>query len=209
MSITVSPQIRIVALAGLLLAFAGGGMLVTLGRSHSAPERVAAPTTPARTTAQAPPRHAAAPPSHATKPVTKPAAHAQAPARPTRLVDARLPVPLQWALAQHRIVVVSLYNPRADVDAIAVAEAHAGAKDARVGFLLVNVLDDAVAGPLTALLPGGGLLPDPGILVYRAPGRLVFRYDGFADRESVAQAAANAKAGLLAPLDASATASTP
>ena len=74
------------------------------------------------------------------------------------------PQPLQWQLAHHKVVVVSLYNPSADVDAISVAEAHAGAIDASAGFLLVNVLDNKVAGILTALLPGGGLLPDPGVL---------------------------------------------
>ena len=40
--------------------------------------------------------------------------------------------------------------------------------------------------------PGGGLLPDPGVLVYRAPGDIVVRLDGFADRDTVAQAATNA-----------------
>src|SRR5258707_10629 len=108
------------------------------------------------------------------------------------LVYADLPAPLQWELALHKIVVVSLYNPNADVDAISVAEAHAGATDAGAGFLLVNVLDNKLAGPLTALLPGGGLLPDPGVLVYRAPGDIMVRLNGFADRTTVSQAATNA-----------------
>ena len=37
-------------------------------------------------------------------------------------------------------------QPAPDVDAISVAEAHAGATDANAGFLLVNVLDNKVAG---------------------------------------------------------------
>jgi hypothetical protein len=111
------------------------------------------------------------------------------------LVSADLPAPLQWQLARHHIVVVSLYDPQSDVDSISVAEAHAGATEAGAGFLLVNVLDNAIAGPLTALLPGGGLLPDPGILIYRAPGNVAYRLDGFADRDTVAQAASNAFAG--------------
>jgi hypothetical protein len=45
------------------------------------------------------------------------------------------------------------------------------------------------------LLPGGGLLPAPGILVYRAPGNIALRIDGFVDRVSVAQAAQNAMSG--------------
>jgi len=44
-------------------------------------------------------------------------------------------------------------------------------------------------------LPGGGLLPDPGVLVYHAPGDVVIRLDGFNDRDAVAQAATNALAG--------------
>jgi hypothetical protein len=121
-------------------------------------------------------------------------------------VDANLPQPLQWQLSQHKIVVVSLYDPQADVDAISVAEAHAGAVEAGAGFLLVNVLDDSLAGLLTGILPGGGLLPDPGVLIYRAPGTLALRIDGFADRDTVAQAAADALAGQTGPTpDASTT----
>jgi hypothetical protein len=125
------------------------------------------------------------------------------------LVYADLPPVLQWQLAQHKVVVVSIYNPNANVDAIAVAEAHQGAADAGAGFLLVSVLDDKVAGILTGLLPGGGLLPAPGILVYRAPGNIATRIDGFADRVSVAQAAQNAlTAQFSAPTTAPAVSAT-
>ena len=40
-----------------------------------------------------------------------------------------------------------------------------------------------------------GLLSDPGVLVYRKPGTLAVRIDGFADRDTVAQAADNALLG--------------
>jgi hypothetical protein len=123
-------------------------------------------------------------------------------------VYADLPAPLQWELAHHRVVVVSFYNPKADVDAISVAEAHAGATAARSGFLLVSVLDNKVAGILTALLPSGGLLPEPGVLIYRAPGTIAVRMDGFADRDSVAQAATNALAAPVAPTTSATPATT-
>jgi hypothetical protein len=42
---------------------------------------------------------------------------------------------------------------------------------------------------LTTTLPGGGLLPAPGVLIYRRPGTLVERIDGFTDKDVVAQAA--------------------
>jgi hypothetical protein len=143
-------------------------------------------TAPTKTAAKAHTKTAA--PTHA-----KAAAAHHAPRG--NLVYEDLPKQLQWQLARHNIVVVSLYNPHADVDAISVAEAHAGAADTKAGFLLVNVLDDKIAGLLTGLLPGGGLLPDPGVLIYRAPGDIMVRLDGFADRDSVAQAVANALAG--------------
>jgi len=129
----------------------------------------------------------------------KVAAAKAARAKPGNLVDANLPQPLQWQLSQHKVVVVSIYDPQSAVDAISVAEAHAGALEAGAGFLLVNVLDDSLAGLLTGVLPNGGLLPDPGVLIYRAPGTLALRIDGFADRDSIAQAAADALAGQNGP----------
>jgi hypothetical protein len=156
----------------------------------------------------------AAKPAHATHVATKthaatkhkPAVTHVVPRHPGNKVFADLPAPLQWQLSLHKIVVVSLYNPNSDVDAISVAEAHQGAVDAGAGFLLVSVLDNKVAGILTALLPGGGLLPAPGILVYRAPGTVALRIDGFADRVSVAQAAQNALSGDTGPTPVSAAA---
>jgi hypothetical protein len=69
------------------------------------------------------------------------------------------------------------------------AEARAGAALANVGFVPLNVLSQAQVGKLTEQL---GLLPDPGILVYVRPARLAVKISGFADKETVAQAAQNA-----------------
>jgi len=256
-NLSVSPQIRILALIGLVLAATLGAGSLMLGRSHSSQS---ATQTPVRThrTATIIVHHAATPakakpakaaPKAATKQkahavtAAKPATHTKTPAKTAakhathtktqaktaakhathtktqaktaakhapvhrgNLVDANLPQPLQWQLSQHKIVVVSLYDSQANVDAISVAEAHAGAVEAGAGFLLVNVLDDSLAGLLTGILPGGGLLPDPGVLIYRAPGTLALRIDGFADRDTVAQAAADALAGQTGPTpDASTT----
>lgn len=216
MNLTLSPQIKVLALVGVLAAVGLMASMTLLGGKEADPNAgLTVATRPAVTPpAPAPAKPAATTPAKpAGKPRTtpKPAVEPAAPAKPVKpvqrgnLVYETLPKPLQWALSQHEIVVVSTYNPKADVDAIAVAEAHAGADDAGVGFLLVSVLDNAVAGPLTALLPGGGLLPDPGVLVYRAPGNLALRIDGFADRTVVAQAATNAMAGENGPVAASAS----
>jgi hypothetical protein len=214
-NLTVSPQIRILALVGLLAALGLGASRFVMGGGSSKTDTAAATTAPAVHTPAKPHtaplvKPATKPAKHATKHVTKPHAatrHHVKKATPARFrgnpVYAQLPQALQWQLAHHKIVVVSLYNPSSDVDSISVAEAHAGAIDANAGFLLVSVLDNKVAGLLTALLPGGGLLPDPGVLVYRAPGDVALRLDGFADRGSVAQAATNALHGETGPAPAS------
>jgi hypothetical protein len=237
-SVTISPQVRVLALVGLLAALGLGASMLVLNRGGSSSE--AASSTPAtsaprtHTASASPPaakphvpaRHATKPVNGpatkpvtapvtkpATKPTTRPRHHVHKATKPAGFkgnpVYAQLPQALQWQLAHHKIVVVSLYNPGSDVDAISVAEAHAGAVEAGAGFLLVSVLDNKVAGILTALLPNGGLLPDPGVLVYRAPGEVALRLDGFADRASVAQAATNAAAGETGPAPPAALASTP
>jgi len=220
-NLTVSPQIKILALVGLLAVLGLGASMFVLG-GHASKTATTAPATTAAVqqhTTPTKPVTTTTPTKHATKPAVTPARHRhvakpKAKPKPTSFhgnkVYAQLPLPLQWQLAHHKVVVVSLYNPRANVDAISVAEAHAGAVDAGAGFLLVDVLDNKVAGILTALLPGGGLLPDPGVLVYKAPGNVVIRLDGFNDRETVAQAATNAMAGEIDMTPSTdATATTP
>jgi len=230
MNTTVSPQIRILAVVGLLAAVGLGASLLVFGHGSSKTAEPAAATTHAtpRSSTTATPHTHTAPGTHSTpakaipaaKHATKTRVASSTQAKKTKptgfrgnRVYANLPRPLQWELAHHKVVVVSLYNPSSDVDAISVAEAHAGAIDAGAGFLLVSVLDNKVAGILTALLPGGGLLPDPGVLVYRAPGDIAIRLDGFADRASVAQAATNVISGQTGPVvsaaAAPATAGTP
>jgi hypothetical protein len=225
-NLTVSPQIKILALVGLLAAVGLAASMLVFGGSSKKTVTSAVTTpavhTPAKThttQVQAPTKHTAkkhhavapAPAKHATKKHTVTTTHHKAKAKTKpkgfhgNKVYAQLPQALQWQLAHHRVVVVSFYNPSSEVDAISVAEAHAGATDAGAGFLLVSVLDNKVAGILTALLPGGGLLPDPGVFVYRAPGKVALRLDGFADRAAVAQAATNAMAGQNGPVAATGT----
>lgn len=197
MTISVSPQIRVVALMGVLLIVLAGAYKFVLHRSSVPPTPVSTPvhTTPAPTTRSQTHGH-----KRSLSPTTAAAAASAATSAAARVrlnpVNPLLPTPVRWALAEHKVVVVSLWDPQAPVDYISVAEAHAGAADAGVGFVVVNVLDNKVAGPLTALLPAGEMLPDPGLLVYRAPGKIVYRFDGFLDRSSVEQAAVDAKARL-------------
>lgn len=212
MNITVSPQIKILALVGLLAAVALAASMFVLGGSSKnattstptvhTPAKTRAPVTPPttrhRTVVHAPAKHVTK--THAVVPAKAHHTHAKPSTFHGNPVYAQLPKALQWQLAHHKVVVVSFYNPSSNVDAITVAEAHAGATDAGAGFLLVSVLDNKVAGILTGLLPGGGLLPDPGVLIYRAPGNVAFRFDGFNDRASIAQAATNALSGETGPV---------
>lgn len=224
MNLTVSPQIRIVAIVGLIAALGLGASMFMLG-GHSSKTSTQSATTTAVQQHTTPAKPTTTPANHVTKPhaSTKPRVatkhvaktkthHAAKPAKfHGNPVYAQLPRALQWELAHHKVVVVSLYNPSSDTDAISVAEAHAGAVEAGAGFLLVNVLDNSVAGILTGLRPDGSLLPDPGVLVYRAPGDVAIELDGFNDRDAVAQAAKNAMAGETdtASTSTAATSTTP
>jgi len=220
---TVSRPIKILALILVIAGVAGIGSLKVLGKSSGDPSGTGTPSV-----AQIRARAHAATPTTTAAPAAKPARHAPAskpaskpkpvPARPKAQPKQRptvaangLPIVLADALRAHRIVVVSTFDPQSPTDAVSYAEARAGAADARVGFLGVSVLDDTIAAPLTAALPGGGLLPLPGTLVYRAPGTLIERVDGFADKDSIAALALNARTApaLTGPPAGTSTTTTP
>lgn len=160
---TISPQARIAALVGvLLLALAGSAFVLLNGSTHPS-------------TSSTPPAHHQNPPSTVVQVVP-----------PT--VNQLLPTPVRTALEHYPIVVVGFYNPHAPTTNRTVTEARAGAADTHVGFVAVNLLDNAVAGPLTALLPAGQLLPNPGIAIYERSGTILRRYDGYLPEAGVAQA---------------------
>ena len=199
MTFTLSPPVRYAALLGLLFAvLAAGGMLVMGhgGKAVATPHVIKHhPFGPGAKT-----KTGVVPKTHSTKAgkakakATVPAAP-KAPERPSVVIAALaagLPAPIANALGRHQTVVVSLYNPYSKVDGISFAEARAGARLAGVGFVPLSVLSEAQIGNLTQML---GLLPDPGLLVYIRPGTLVAKISGFADKETVAQAAQNAARG--------------
>jgi len=211
MALTVSPQIRIVALIGLLLALGLGGAMRFMGggsgsatavvpsqnsavlRAKDVASRASAraknPTATATThkAVVAKAKTASAPSTHATPVKPAPVAKQVSPA-----LAAGLPLSLARSLAVNRTVVVVIYNPQAEVDGVAFAEARAGAALAGAGFVGLNVLSQAEVGKLTDQF---GLLPDPAVLVFTRPAHLAGRLDGFADKETVAQAAQNAATG--------------
>jgi len=207
-NVNVSGPVRVFALLGGLAALAMGAWFFLLGggvapstsepvkvieplhaRKHAAvaavPKAKAKPK-PARPIAK--PARPAASPKRATKPQPRPAT----PLRPKLVNPEKLPVSVARALMRDRVVVVSLYDPEAKVDRISLAEARAGARRARVGFVALNVLDRRASEALTRKL---GVLSAPAFFLYRRPGTLVMRIDGFADRDLVAQAARGALGG--------------
>jgi hypothetical protein len=111
----------------------------------------------------------------------------QAPAKPTRKSPAPQR-PLERALARHRIVVAVLYAREAVVDTLAVREARAAAASVGAGFVALRPADTA----RFPLLTRGGVAATPTVFVFRRGPQLVHRIAGFADRETVAQAATNA-----------------
>jgi hypothetical protein len=146
-------------------------------------------TAPAATpTAKPKPAVAAKPkPAVAAKPKPKPS-----PAKKVALIAANgLPTRITSALAQHSVVVVSLWATGGTIDAMSRDEAAAGASSAGAGFVAIDLIKDSrEAQALTLKL--GGVLRSPGILVFTRPDVVSLSLDGFRDRETVAQAAANA-----------------
>jgi hypothetical protein len=99
--------------------------------------------------------------------------------------------PLQQELDAHRAVVVVFYTPGANLDALTTLEARAGAEAAGAGFLSVDVSSESA---VAALAEEHVLRAAPGILVVTRGPEVAVRFDGFEDRETIAQAAANAVA---------------
>ena len=179
----ISLPVRIFAVVIVLVGV--GGMLAMRTMGASVDEAAPIPV-PAKTAAKAPARSAAQPAkaAAATKPTPKPAVNPVVP--PTGF-----PVVVDNALRRHEVVVVSLVVPGARVDELAAAEAREGARLAGVGYLALNVLNEGVARSLLRKL---GTVEDPSLLVIRRGGEVALRLNGFVDRDTVAQAAANASA---------------
>ena len=112
------------------------------------------------------------------------------PAQPKVKLNAGLPPALARALTARRVAVVSLVTPQAGLDEMAAKEAAAGAGSAGASFVAVDVSNERQARPFAVML---GVLEAPSVLVFKRPGELFVRLDGFADLDMVAQAADNAK----------------
>ena len=139
--------------------------------------------------AHAPVTPPAAPPAKAKQAPVAKRAKPTRPARPKVHLNSGLPPALSRALTSRPVAVVSLVTPEAGLDAMAVKEAAAGARAADASFVTVDVSKERQARPFAVML---GVLEAPTVLVFKRPGELFVRLDGFADLDMVAQAADNA-----------------
>lgn len=178
MSVTISPPIRVFALLGALAATALAAFLLLVGRSGSETAPGSSPTPVTR-------------PVVKTRPAA-PKTQAKTPQRTRQLgvqTKSGFPLPVDRALRRHRVVVVVVYMPGAGVDSVVRAEARAGARRSRAGFVAISALSEPLVRPLVART---GVLPDPAVVIVKRPG-IVTAMLGVTDRETVAQAVAQAK----------------
>ena len=182
MTANITMRVRIIALGGLLAALLVGAATFMMSGSDS-------DASGAQTTVRPTPQPTVTTPA-VRPPATKPD---PTPAEPVVETVAApvdgIPAPVVKALALHQVVVVSVVSPNAALDQLAAAEAQAGAKRAGAGFVKVEVTNRKDLKRLTADLR---VRHTPSLLVFTRPDRVYVQVKGFADRETVAQAAANA-----------------
>lgn len=163
-----------VAVLGLLGAAFGLFMLSgTPGDSLAQASLTPAPRHPTKTE-----------PAKTSKPKKKPAKpHTSATVAAQKL--------LERALRRDRVVVVLFYAPGAAYDTIQTREARAGAAAVAAGFLAVDV---SAEGEVASFATEYEVRDAPAVLVFTRGPTVAAHIDGYADRETVAQAAQNAKA---------------
>ena len=195
MDTQISPQVRLLAIVGAVLAVFGGGFMFMMNRSAAAAEEPIVVSSALANPAKAPAAKKAVPAPAKKAATPKKAAPAPAPApepEPAPVVaENGLPIAVARALQRNEVVVVALYAPKGSVDALTVEEARMGAKAAGAGFVPVNVLDEAQGAAIARLL---GMKEPPAVLVYQSPDTLAFQFEGFTDFRTIAQAAVDAGA---------------
>jgi hypothetical protein len=186
------PRFKVIGLVvGIAVVALAAGFFLLSGRqssSNAASTHTVIPLSQRKHAKKAKAKHAKPAVKPAAKPKPKPKPKPANPPAPAADQDG-LPPALTAALARNRIVVVSLYAPKVELDDMALQEAKAGAAGAGAGFVAVNVLSEAESRQLTRQL---GVLEDPAVLVFKRPGDLVTRFSGFADKQTILQAARNA-----------------
>jgi len=195
----VSAPIRIVALIGVLAALAMGAWMFTAGRTATDSSTSSTPSSieAARTAASKLSAHnkaTAAGKPDVVAPVKKATVTPAAKPKPA-VTEGGAPTTIAAVLRHHKVAVVVLYDPESKVHALSLGEAQLGADQAHAGFLRVSVLEQRQAEPFAKTY---GILQLPAVLFFARPGKLVQKLVGFADQDTVAQAALNASRGVVA-----------
>jgi hypothetical protein len=188
--LTLSPQMRVVALVGLLAALVLAGGMFFLTRSQAdagagdlSGSELAQALTPVQKPATTPTPAATPKPRRATAAVR---------AKPKPLVaENGVPTAILEALRRSPAAVVSLTAGGADIDRLTLAEAAAAAKSAGVPYVRIDVLQPELGRAIARTF---GVVEAPTTLVYQRPTSLFLKLDGYADSATIAQAAENAKA---------------
>lgn len=173
MTVSLSPPARVVVLLGAIALTAVAAFVLLLARAPGGSS-----DTPAAT-AQAP------------KPLPKTFSTVPVPPAPkvVRRPVSGFPVVIDRALRNNRVVVVTVYTPKASVDSVVRAEAKAAAKSARAGYVSISTLREAA---LARLVSKTGVIPSPAVLIVRRPGRVSATF-GVTDEATIAQAVAEAR----------------
>jgi len=164
-------------IAATLLLTAAALALFVVSRNQASSADDAQARVPTRAAGERSGSPARVPPRPAPRTVTRPPA------------DPAIPASVSLALSRHSVVVVSLYTKGADVDALARSEAQSGAQAAGAGFVALDVLSEPRAVRFAERLD---VFANPAVLVLARGPKVRTKLLGFADRETVAQAAANA-----------------
>jgi hypothetical protein len=210
-ALTVSPAIKVFALLGVLVALVmGGGFFVMGGSQETVAASAPAPALPTNKKVGVLDAPAAAKKTAAltnarvkkAAPEAKPASKAKTSVKPkpkaatkplAHLVATNgLPMSIMRALASNDVVVVSLYGGGWKIDPMARDEAAAGASSANAGFVALDVTT-ATRAAEALMLKYDTIFRAPAVLVFRGDGELALQLDGFRDRDTVAQAATNAR----------------
>jgi hypothetical protein len=97
---------------------------------------------------------------------------------------------LEAELETHKVVVLVVYSPEGAVDSLVTSEARLGASDVNAGFVAVNAQKEKLIGDLALEYD---LRETPAVLIFRRGPELKTKLVGYADRQTVAQAAQDAR----------------
>ncbi len=191
MQLAAANPVRLVAVVGVL-ALLGGGMFVfkaTQGGSSSASQQPTLlhtsvrhhhPVTKPKPVATKPKPH---------KPVVRPTHHPAVAAN-------GLPWSVAHALVKHPVVVVAVVAPGSRIDQVTLSEAEAAAAQTNAGFVKVNAYVQAQIAPLASKV---SITSAPAVLVMKRPADVTIQINGWADRDSIAQAVADARDATATP----------